>query len=88
MAAQVSNDWLRNEVAAGNKVGIAADETSIARVIRKFDLREAELEGTSPSLRNLEKLLLFSKSKDGDTRSFATHIDTAMTTKQEPITLS
>ena len=65
-------------MAAGNEVGKTADETSVARVIRKFDLREAELEGTSPSLGNFEKLLLFSKSKDGDTRSIATQIDTAM----------
>ena len=78
VAAQVSNDWLRDEVAAGHEVGIAGDETSIARIVRKFDLREAGLDGTSPSLRNLEKLLLFSKSKDGITRSLATHIDTAM----------
>ena len=76
-AAQVSNDWLRNE-AAGREVGITDGETSIDRVFRKFDLREAELDGISPSLRNLEKVLLFSKSKVGDTRSLATHIDTAM----------
>ena len=44
----------------------------------QFDLREAKLEGSSP---NFEKLLLFSKSKDGDTRSFATHIDTTMKNK-------
>ena len=78
VVVQESNEWLRDEVAAGNEVGKTADETSVARVIRKFDLREAELEGTSPSLGNFEKLLLFSKSKDGDTRSIATQIDTAM----------
>ena len=37
IAAQVSNDWLWNDVAAGNEVGLAADETSIANVIRKLD---------------------------------------------------
>ena len=55
-----------------------ADETSVARVIRKCYLTEAGLEGINPSLGNFEKLLLFSKSKYGNTRCFSTHIDTAM----------
>ena len=55
--AKVSNDGLRNAV-AGHELGAPGEETSVARVIRKFDLREAELEGTSPSLGNFEKLLV------------------------------
>ena len=54
------------------------DETLVARVIKKFDQTGAGLEGDAPSLGNYEKLLIFSKSKDGTNRSFATHIDTAM----------
>ena len=76
--AQVSNDWLSNH-AAGPEQGIPEGETSIARVIRKFvDLRDAGIEGIDPSLSNLEKLLVYSKSKDGIARSFSTHIDVAM----------
>ena len=69
--AQVSNDWLSNHV-GGHEVGIPDGETLIARVVRNFvELRDAGLDGVNPTLNNLEKLLLYSKS-------FATHIDTAM----------
>ena len=44
ITAQVSNDWLQNEM-AGNEVGIPGDETSVARVNRKFDLAGAGMEG-------------------------------------------
>ena len=64
-AAQVSNDWLSNHV-AGPEQGVPEGETSIVRVIRKFvDLRDAGIVGVEPSLSNLEKLLVYSKSKDG-----------------------
>ena len=63
---------------AGHEVGIPGDETSVARVNRKFDLAGAGMEGDAPTLGNFEKLLEFSKSKDGTNRSYATHIDTAM----------
>ena len=75
--AQVSNDWLRNAV-AGHEVGAPGEETSVARVIRKFDLVGAGMQGNAPSLGNFEKLLESSKSKNGISRSHATHIDTAM----------
>ena len=69
--AQISNDWLSNHI-AGQEVGIPERETSIARVIRKFvDLRDAGIEGIDPSLSNLEKLIVYSKSKDGVARSFS-----------------
>ena len=77
-AAQVRNDWLSNHV-AGPEQGVPEGETSIARVIRKFVyLRDAGFVGVHSSLSNLEKLLVYSKSKDGIPRSFSTHIDVAM----------
>ena len=71
--AQVSNNWLRNAV-AGHEVWAPGEETSLARVIRKFDLVGAGMEGNAPSLGNFEKLLELSKSKD--------------VKKQEPVMLS
>ena len=75
--AQVSNDCLRNTVAA-DEVGAPGGETSVARVIRKYDLVGAGTEADASSLGNFEKLLNFFKSKDGICRSYASHIDTAM----------
>ena len=46
--AQVSNNWLRNAV-AGDEVGAPGGETSVARVIRKFDQVGAGMEGNAPT---------------------------------------
>ena len=77
-AIQVRNDWLSNHI-AGQEQGVPEGETSIARVIRKFvGLRDAGFVGVPSSLSNLEKLFVYGRSKDGQPRSFSTHIDVAM----------
>ena len=61
------------------KQGAPEGETSIGRVTRKFvGLRDAGFVGVPSSLGNLEKLFVYGKSKDGQPRSFSTHIDVAM----------
>ena len=73
VTAQVSNDWLRNAV-VGHEVRAPGEEISVARVIRKFDLIGAGMEGNAPILENFEKFQEFSKSRDGTCSSYATHI--------------
>ena len=70
MADQAIEEIVRLHLIMLRAIGPAAtaqvsNETSVARVIRKYDLVDAGIKANALSLGNFEKLLNFSKSKDG-----------------------